>query len=60
MARYAEMRLLDIWYDQTTSTDIEDALIRRASSRTSPPRTARVQTMFAKARGKDQMKASGS
>jgi uncharacterized protein (DUF2252 family) len=62
MARYAEMRLLDIWYDQTTSADIENALIEagKIQNVSAKEGKARLQTMFAKARGKDQMKASGS
>ena len=62
MARYSEMRLLDIWYDQTTATDIENALIDlgKLLDTSAKEGKARLQTMFAKARGKDQMKASGS
>jgi uncharacterized protein (DUF2252 family) len=64
MARYAGMRLLEIWYDQTTAADIETALVQAAKTQgprlgTKDART-RVQALFAKARGKDQMKASGS
>ena len=48
MARYSEMRLLDIWYDQTTATDIENQMIEAGKQQASrsPPRTpeARLQT----------------
>ena len=64
MARYSEMRLLDIWYDQTTATDIENADDRGKQAAGRQVRQGRhapaLQTIFAKARGKDQMKASGS
>ena len=64
MARYSGMRLLDIWYDQTTADDIENALVEASREQDGPSATkearTRLQTLFAKARGKDQMKASGS
>jgi len=64
MARYSEMRLLDIWYDQTTADDIEAALVEAAKTSggdySAKDARARVQSLFAKARGKDQMKAMGS
>ena len=64
MARYAGMRLLEIWYDRTTSDDIEAELAeagKAVDSRfTTKDARDRVQGLFAKARGKDQMKASGS
>ncbi len=61
--RYSGMRLLDIWYDRTTADDIVIQLT--AASRILDGRVglkegkARVDAIFAKARGKDQMKASG-
>ncbi len=64
MARYAGMRLLDIWYDQTTADDIERGLIDLG--KTLDPKfdakdaKSRLNTIFAKARGKDQMKAMSS
>ncbi len=64
MARYSGMRLLEIWYDQTTSADIELQLAEGSkvadAGYTAKDAHARVSTLFAKARGKDQMKASGS
>ena len=64
MARYAGMRLLEIWYDRTTADDIETQLAEAGKAVnprfTSKDARDRVQGMFAKARGKDQMKASGS
>jgi uncharacterized protein (DUF2252 family) len=64
MATYAGMRLLDIWYDQTTADDIGAALAQeakttRAKGSSLKAGEARLQGMFAKARGKDRMKASG-
>ncbi len=64
MARYSGMRLLDIWYDQTTADDIERGLIELGKT-TDPkfdPKDAktRLNSVFSKARGKDQMKASTS
>lgn len=64
MASYSEMRLIDIWYDQTTADDIAASLaaVAKASgakgSATKAGR-ARLQALFTKARGKDRMKASG-
>jgi uncharacterized protein (DUF2252 family) len=64
MARYSGMRLLDIWYDQTTADDIELALgqaIKAADSRfDTKAARARLDAIFGKARGKDQMKAMAS
>jgi uncharacterized protein (DUF2252 family) len=64
MARYAGMRLLDIWYDQTTAADIETALIdlSRKAGTAATPKDARqrLNALFTKARSKDQLKAMGS
>jgi uncharacterized protein (DUF2252 family) len=64
MAQYAEMRLLDIWYDQTTAADIETALVdmTRKSGTSATPKDAkqRLNALFTKARSKDQLKAMGS
>ena len=65
MATYSGMRLLDIWYDQTTADDIAAALVEawKSAGRQGASRKevrARMQSLFAKARGKDRMKASGS
>jgi uncharacterized protein (DUF2252 family) len=65
MAAYSGMRLLDIWYDQTTADDIVAALAKeaktlRAKGSSLKAGEARLESLFAKARGKDRMKASGS
>jgi uncharacterized protein (DUF2252 family) len=64
MAAYSEMRLLDIWYDQTTAGDIEAALVAlgRKSGTVGAPKDARqrLNAIFSKARSKDQLKAMGS
>jgi uncharacterized protein (DUF2252 family) len=62
MARYSTMRLLDIWYDQTTAADIEAALVEAGRNLQVSSKEARARTnaMFSKARGKDQLKAGGS
>jgi uncharacterized protein (DUF2252 family) len=64
MARYSEMRLLDIWYDQTTAADIESALVelgrKSSTSGTAKDARQRLSALFSKARSKDQLKAMGS
>jgi uncharacterized protein (DUF2252 family) len=64
MARYSELRLLEIWYDRTTADDIAVQLTEAGkahdSNFTAKDAQARLASIFAKARGKDQMKASGS
>ena len=65
MARYSEMRLLDIWYDQTTAADIEAQLGEAAKAAGGPKvdakeGRARLNAIFAKARGKDRIKATAS
>jgi uncharacterized protein (DUF2252 family) len=65
IATYSEMRLLDIWYDQTTADDIAASLAAMAKASgvkgsAAKAGQARLQSLFAKARGKDRMKASGS
>ncbi len=64
IARYSGMRLLEIWYDQTTSMDIENQMVeelkRQGGDILPKDARARAQALFAKARGKDRMKASGS
>jgi uncharacterized protein (DUF2252 family) len=62
-ARYAGMRLLDIWYDRTTSETIQAELqTGLAATKGVDAKTARarVDAMFAKARGKDVLKAVDS
>ena len=64
MAAYSGMRLLDIWYDQTTADDIAASLAEMAKASgakgsAAKDGRARLQSLFAKARGKDRLKASG-
>src|SRR6188508_3279821 len=64
MAAYSGMRLLDIWYDRTTAEDIEVSLAQltkaiRVKGSFAKAGQARLEGLFAKARGKDRMKASG-
>ena len=64
MAAYSGMRLLDIWYDQTTADDIAVSLADLAKTTgakgsAAKAGQARLDALFAKARGKDRMKASG-
>jgi uncharacterized protein (DUF2252 family) len=61
MTRYSTMPLLDIWYDQTTADDIE-AMIEKEARRSDNDMRAtaarkRVDTLFSKARAKDQLRA---
>jgi uncharacterized protein (DUF2252 family) len=62
MSRYSGMRLLDIWYDQTTAADIEAEVVKLGKTLRLDSKAAqtRVEAIFSKARGKDQMKAMGS
>jgi len=64
MATYSGMRLLDIWYDQTTADDIAarlDEVAKATGVKRSFAKSGRerIDALFAKARGKDRMKASG-
>src|SRR3954454_10326915 len=64
MTRYSEMPLLQIWYDRTTAEDIARQIVEAGKATnpgfTSKEAQARLASLFAKARGKDQLKASGS
>jgi hypothetical protein len=64
MARYSEMRLLDIWYDRTTADDIEARMVELTkvpgAVLSEKEARSRLQALFTKARGKDRMKAMGS
>jgi uncharacterized protein (DUF2252 family) len=64
MAAYSGMRLLDIWYDRTTSDDIERQMFEdgRSVSIKFDQKDARerLSSFFTKTRGKDQLKASAS
>ena len=59
MARYASMRLLDVWYAQITDADIREAgeasgLLR---GRAAAGRRQRLESVFTKARRRDGMRA---
>jgi uncharacterized protein (DUF2252 family) len=58
------MPLLQIWYDRTTAEDITRQIVEAGKATnpgfTSKEAQARLASLFAKARGKDQLKASGS
>ena len=62
MAAYAPMRLLDIWYDQTTAADIARDLFEdiRSTNTKIDVKDARqrLNALFVKTRGKDQLKAT--
>jgi uncharacterized protein (DUF2252 family) len=64
MARYAGMRLLDVMYDRMTAEDIEALMLAAIGSYTIKFDTknarARLNSLFNKARGKDQLKATAS
>jgi hypothetical protein len=60
MARYADMRLIDIWYSGITEGDIRNALsaLTRGRSNAAESR-ARLDAIFFSARGRDTLKAAG-
>jgi uncharacterized protein (DUF2252 family) len=64
MTEFSGMRLLDIWYAQTTAADIEGLLVDagRATDAKFDAKGARsrLNAFFSKARGKDQLKAMAS
>jgi uncharacterized protein (DUF2252 family) len=64
MAQYAEMRLLEIWYDRTTADDIEARMVELTkvpgAVLSEKEARSRLEALFTKARGKDRMKAMGS
>ncbi len=60
MARYAAMRLLDVWYAAITDADIRDAAERRAPCRAragAARRASASRRIFTKARRRDGMRA---
>jgi uncharacterized protein (DUF2252 family) len=59
MARYAGMRLMDVWYDRITDMDITAAAEATGlmAGRAGSNRRRRIQSIFAKARSKDGMRA---
>ena len=59
MARYASMRLLDLWYASITEADVREAgeATGLLQGRTGSSRRARFEAIFAKARRRDGMRA---
>jgi uncharacterized protein (DUF2252 family) len=59
MARYAGMRLLDVWYASITDADIREAgeATGLLQGRTGSDRRARLEAVFTKARRRDGMRA---
>jgi uncharacterized protein (DUF2252 family) len=59
MARYAGMRLLDVWYAQITDADIRDAVEATGlgRGREGAARRGRLEAIFSKARQRDGMRA---
>ena len=59
MARYASMRLLDVWYAQITDTDIREAgeATGLLQGRTGAARRAKLEAIFTKSRKRDGMRA---
>ena len=59
MARYAGMRLLDIWYEKITAEDIEAAFDRLTAGGSDQVGSRdRMEAIFAKARKKDRLRAT--
>ncbi len=59
MARFAGMRLLDVWYSGLTEADIRKALLELATNKAGVATgEARLAAFFDKARGRDTMKAA--
>jgi hypothetical protein len=59
MARYASMRLLDVWYAQITDADIREAAEATGflQGRSGVGRRERLESIFSKARQRDGMRA---
>jgi len=61
MARYAGMRLIDVWYSYITDDAIREAAEPLlAGLKDAGARRARLDAIFSKARGKDALKAASS
>jgi uncharacterized protein (DUF2252 family) len=60
MARFAGMRLLDVWYAKITDVDILAAATARGVGGPGDERHRRLQEIFAKARRKDGLRAAES
>jgi uncharacterized protein (DUF2252 family) len=60
MARFARMRLIDVWYSGLTEEDIRKALASLTQGRASTAGAqARLDAFFSRARGRDTVKAAG-
>jgi uncharacterized protein (DUF2252 family) len=59
MARYASMRLIEVWYAQITDVDIREAAEATGAyqGRTGATRRARLEAIFTKSRKRDGMRA---
>jgi uncharacterized protein (DUF2252 family) len=66
MERYAAMRLIDIWYANIGEIEIREAMeaalaqLKFASSKQVATYKARLERIFGKAKGRDQLKAAAS
>ena len=61
MARYAAMRLIEVWYSVITEEDIRAAAEPMlARMKDAAVRRARVESLFSKARGRDQLRAAAN
>jgi len=61
MARYAGMRLIDVWYSVITDEDIRAAAEPMlARMKDAAVRRARIESLFSKARGRDQLRAAAN
>jgi uncharacterized protein (DUF2252 family) len=61
MARYAAMRLIDVWYSHITAEDIKAAAEPfLAKMRGGAAARAKLDTLFTKARGRDTLRAAAS
>jgi uncharacterized protein (DUF2252 family) len=59
MARYAAMRLIEVWYSHITEADIRAAAEPQlARLKDAAARRARIEDIFSKARGRDQLRAA--
>jgi uncharacterized protein (DUF2252 family) len=57
MARYAAMRLVDIWYAKITDADITAALLAGVPARSADEGRRRLEAVFSSARKRDQLRA---
>jgi uncharacterized protein (DUF2252 family) len=59
MARFAEMRLIDVWYSSITDDSIRAAFERAvARYKDADARRAKLESIFSKARSRDQLRAA--